>query len=88
MAVLSFKKFPKIKDFLKSCYPLTHFESQGLYLAWKYWLKKTLFKAITYTEYRVFTELEYLNLYGCNACPKFYNKIASVEATVYERVKY
>ena len=86
MAVLSFKKFPKIKDFFNSCYPLTYFESQGLYLARKSWMKKTLFKVNTYTEYRVLTELKYLNLYGCNAYPKSNHEIASVEAIVYERV--
>ena len=51
-------------------------------------MKKTLFKVNTYTEYRVFTELKYLNLYGCNAYPKSNHEIASVEATVYERVNY
>ena len=50
-------------------------------------MKKTLFKVNRYTEYRVFTELKYLNLYGCNAYPKFYDELASVGATVYERVK-
>ena len=35
----------------------------------------------------VFTELKYLNLYSCNAYPKFYHEIASMEATVYKRVK-
>ena len=39
-----------------------------------------------YKEYRVFMELKYLNLYGCNAYSKFYHEIASVDATVYERV--
>ena len=87
MAILSFKKFPKITDFCKSCYPLWHFESQGLYLARYYWMKKRLFKVHTYTEYRVFTGLKYLILYGCNAYPKSDHEIASVDATVYERVK-
>ena len=50
-------------------------------------MKKTLFKVNTYTEYRVFTELKYLNLYGCNAYPKSNHEIASVKATLYERVK-
>ena len=50
--------------------------------------KKTLFEVHTYTEYRVFTELEYLNLIGCNAHPKSDIEIASVDAAVYERVKW
>ena len=50
-------------------------------------MKKTLIKVNTYTEHRDFTELKYLNLYGCNAYPKSNNEIASVEAIVYERVK-
>ena len=50
-------------------------------------MKKRLFKVHTYTEYRVFTGLKYLILYGCNAYPKSDHEIASVEATVYERVK-
>ena len=49
-------------------------------------MKKTLLKVNIYTEYRVFTELKYLNLYGCNAYPKSNHEIASVEAIVYERV--
>ena len=49
-------------------------------------MKKTLFKVDTYTEYRVFTELKYLNLYGCDAYPKSNHEIASVETIVYERV--
>ena len=85
--VLSFKKFPKIKVFFNSCYPLTYSESQGLYLIRKSWMKKTLSKVNTYTEYRVFTELKHLNLCGCNAYPKSNNEIAPVEAIVYERVK-
>ena len=48
-------------------------------------MKKRLFKVhtytYTYTEYRVFTRLKYLILYGYNAYPK------STEAIVYERVK-
>ena len=40
-----------------------------------------------YTEYRVFTELKYLNMFGCNAHPKYDNEIASVDAAVYQRVK-
>ena len=31
------------------------------------------------------TELQYLNLYGCNAYPKSDHEIASMDATVYER---
>ena len=50
-------------------------------------MKKRLFKVHTYTEYRVFTGLKYLILYGCNAYPKSNHEIASVEAIVYERVK-
>ena len=50
-------------------------------------MKKTLFEVNTYTEYRVFTELKYLNTFGYNAHPKSNNEIASVDATVYERVK-
>ena len=50
-------------------------------------MKKRLFKVHTYTEYRVFTGLKYLILYGCNAYPKSDHEIASVDATVYERVK-
>ena len=50
-------------------------------------MKKTHFKVNTYTDYRVFTELKYLNLYGCNAYPKSNHEIASVEAIVYERAK-
>ena len=34
----------------------------------------------------MFTELEYLNLFGFNAHPKSDNEIASVDATVYQRV--
>ena len=50
-------------------------------------MKKRLFKVHTYTEYRVFTGLKYLILYGCNAYPKSDHEIASVDATVYEMVK-
>ena len=51
-------------------------------------MKKILFKVNTYTEYRFFTELKFLNLYGSNAYPKFYHEIASVEATVYTWVNF
>ena len=49
-------------------------------------MKKRLFKVHTYTEYRVFIGLKYLILYGCNGYPKSDHEIASVDATVYERV--
>ena len=48
--------------------------------------KKILFKVHTCTEYRVFTGLKHLILYGSNAYPKSDYEIASVDATVYERV--
>ena len=51
-------------------------------------MKKRLFKVHTSTEYRVFTVLKYLILYGCNAYPKSDHEIASVDAIVYERVKW
>ena len=50
-------------------------------------MKKLLYKVHTYTEYRVFTELKYINLFGGNAHPKSDNEIASVDAAVYQRVK-
>ena len=52
-----------------------------------YWIKKRLLKVHTYTEYRVFTGLKYLILYGCNAYLKSDHEIASADAVVYERVK-
>ena len=49
--------------------------------------EENFFKANTYTEYRVFTEIKYLNLFGCNAHPKSGNEIVSADAAVYQRVK-
>ena len=48
-------------------------------------MKKTLLKA--HTDYRFFTRLRDLILYGCNTIPKSDHEIASVDANVYERVK-
>ena len=52
-----------------------------------YWINKKLLKVHTYTEYRVFTGLKYLILYGCNAYLKSDHEIASADAAVYKRVK-
>ena len=50
-------------------------------------MKKSFFKVHIYTEYRVFTGLEYLFLCGFSAHPKSDHEIAFVDAIVYERVK-
>ena len=66
---------------------LRHFLLQGLYLTIYQCKKETLFYDHTYTEYRVFTELKYLNMFSYNSHPKSDNEITSVDAAVYQRVK-
>ena len=48
--------------------------------------EENTFLKLIHIQYRVFTELKYLNLYGCNAYLKSNHEIASVKAIVYERV--
>ena len=57
---------------------------------WSFWSPKTkkyLQNWPSFRHLKVIFQEKVLVLYGCNVCPKYDHRIASVDAIVYERVK-